>query len=103
MKIRFQTMHVPCDFTDGQIETVCYAIERFGNGDHPRPDIKTLPHFGFRYVIQCLIKLATSKTHEEVWTDSALSALDIVRNAVNHNRAVRNYTNDGHREMGVTK
>jgi len=99
MKIRFQSMHVPCEFDAMQLNAVCYAIERFGDGCHPQPNAETISDFGFRYVLRCTAKLATSTSHESVWTIAAFEALDKIKNAVNHNRAVRKFTDEGFKEM----
>lgn len=98
MKIRFQSMAVPCDFTPQQIAIVNYAINKYGDGSHPMCTAETLPDFDFRYVIRCLTKLAVADVMCN--TNSNVSGcLDVVRNAVNHNRAVTKFTNEAHREM----
>ena len=99
MNIYFQSMKVPCDFTQDEINAICYSIERFGDGAHPQPTIETLSGFGFRYVMRCVTRLAVSETHETYWTTIALCALDCIRNSVNVQREVTEFTNAGHREM----
>lgn len=83
MEIRFQSMSRPCELTNSQLDAVCYAINQYGDGDHPCASSKTISYFGIRYVIRCTTKLATDT---DSWRQAlALAALDVIRYAVYNN------------------
>lgn len=66
------------NFTDAQLLAVRRAIHACGDGDHPAPDRKTMPHFRAAYVIGCCAAAVRDGKGNREWL---LQAMDEIRNA----------------------
>lgn len=79
--ITFQSMTFSPDLRTREIQTACFAINHFGDGDHPMATESTLQHFGIQYVILCLTRLIDAKNIQSFAKDDARSALNEIKSA----------------------
>lgn len=83
--------HLADGWSDEDVKLAAFAIHRFGDGQHPYAERKTLSHFKVNYLLKCLCKM---RDCDYITNEGEKVAINLIFRLENPPMEVAEYIND---------